>query len=178
MRHHSPIVLPRSYGKEFYRLRRENGIEEIDPDIFHKRYHIDNAIRIINDEYQFIDTTLPFFTHFNMEFSGNPIGARMLLPRIVTQGYFRHNADEVLPILSLSHTLIGVVVSKREHVPYKSLYDEVFRYSMTHIKNVEQLQQAILKRYRVSMPDLSDEEILARGVGITRLRLEKIFIEE
>ncbi len=177
-RHRSPLALPRSHGPDIYCIDIGNGkIKNIDAAVFHAQHHIDNSIRILNSEYAFIDTRLPFFTHFNMEFSGHIVGARMILPRILKQGHYRAPGDEELPILSIKNIIVGTVISKREHVPYRSLHDEVFEYSMRHIKNIDQLKRAILKRYSVSMPDLSDDEILKRGVGITTLRLEGLFEE-
>jgi hypothetical protein len=129
-------------------------------------------MRILEEEYMGIDSTLPYFTHFNLEFAGNPVGGRMFLPRVLTQGYFRAPGDEVLPILSFANVYTGTVTHKREHVPYKALHSEIFHYSMKHIKNVAELKKAILRRYRISMPNLSDEEILKRGVGITTIRME------
>ena len=175
-RHNSPLALARSHGPDIYRIHiGKDKIKEIEASIFHTNQHIDNAIRILDKEYAYIDTSLPYFTHFNMEISGHSIGARMILPRIIRQGHFRHAQDEVLPILSLKNVYVGVVVSKREHLSYDNLHDEIFTYSMTHIKNIDQLKRAILRRYSVSMPDLSDAEILARGVASTTIRLEGIF---
>ena len=81
----------------------------------------------------------------------------------------------MLPILSMKNIYIGTVVKKREHVPYSTLLTEAFRYSMKHIKNEKELKQAILRRYRISMPLLSDKEILERGVGVTMIKLDGIF---
>ena len=175
-RHVSPLALARSHGPDIYRIRvGKDKIKEIEASIFHSKQHIDNAIRILDAEYAYIDTTLPFFTHFNLEMSGHSIGAKMILPRIVSQGHYRGPHDEVLPILSLKNILVGAVVSKREHLSYETLHDEIFEYSMKHIKNVDQLKRAMLRRYTVSMPDLSDAEILARGVASTTIQLEGIF---
>ncbi len=175
-RHRSPLTLARSHGPDTYRIRvGKDKIKEIEASIFHSNQHIDNAIRILDAEYAYIDTTLPFLTHFNMETSGNPLGARMILPRIIRQGHFRHAGDEVLPVLSLKNIYVGVVVSKREHLSYDNLHDEIFEYSMKQIKNVDQLKRAILRRYTVSMPDLTDAEILARGVASATIQLEGIF---
>ena len=81
----------------------------------------------------------------------------------------------MLPILSMKNIYIGTVVKKREHVPYSTLLTEAFRYSMKHIKNEKELKQAILRRYRISMPLLSDKEIFERGVGVTMIKLDGIF---
>lgn len=171
--HRSPLALPRSHGPDIYRVLRNDGsISEIDAHQFDVVHGFATCMRILEEEYSGIDITLPYFTHFNLEFAGNPVGGRMFLPRVLTQGYFRAPGDEVLPVLSFANVYVGAVIHKREHVPYKALHEEIFRYSMKHIQNVGELKKAILRRYRVSMPNLSDEEILKRGVGITVLRMD------
>ena len=91
------------------------------------------------------------------------------------RGYFKGEGDEVLPVLSVKNVYVGTVVKKREHIPYDALLTEAFTYSMKHIKSPDELKKAILRRYGVSMPLLSDEEILARGVGMTVIKLEGVF---
>lgn len=173
-KHHSPLALKRSHGPDMYRFLSEHGgIEEVDAHTFDvSRGFSGGCMRILEEEYAGINSTLKYFTHFNLEFAGNTVGAHMFLPRIIMQGYFRAPGDEVLPILSLKGVYAGTVVHKREHVPYKALRHEIFQYSMKHIQNVTELKKAILRRYRVSMPNLSEEEIIKRGVGITTIRLE------
>jgi hypothetical protein len=175
----SLIALPRAHGPDMYRIMRNNGtIDEIDAHTFDVKHGFASCMRILEEEYANIDNTLPYFTHFNLEFAGNPVGGKMFLPHILVQGYFRAAGDEVLPILSFTNVYTGVVTHKREHVPYKALHDEIFQYSMKHIQNVTDLKKAILRRYRVSMPNLSDEEILRRGVGITTIHLEDHLLRE
>ncbi len=174
--HHSPLALPRSAAPDVVRLEGEGGvIEEYDAIGFTRHFGISTIVRILNDEYPYIDHDLPFLTHFNMEFGGHKPGAKVILPRILRQGYFKDDEDEVLPILSVKNVYRGTVMKKREHVPYDALLPEAFKYSMKHIKSPAELKQAILRRYGVSMPLLSDDEILARGVGMTVIKLEGIF---
>lgn len=174
-KHKSPIALPRSHGADIYRILKGDTISEVDAHEFEVAHHVDGGIRILNDEYAHIDRTLPFFTHFNLEFSGHRIGAKYVLPCIITQGYYRAPGDEVLPVLSFDDVLTGTCVSKREHVPYRALHEADFRYSMKHIQNVADLKRAILHRYSISMPNLTESEILKLGVALTTLRLEGDF---
>lgn len=174
--HHSPLALIRGAAPDVVRLLGGNGeIVEYAAKDFARQYGVDTLVRILNDEYQFIDGALPYLTHFNMEFSGHKPGAKVMLPRILRQGYFRGTGDEVLPVLSVDQVYVGTVLKKREHIPYNTLDTEAFTYSMKHIKDSKELQQAILRRYGVSMPLLSDDEILSRGVGMTVIKLEGIF---
>ena len=174
-KHASPIAVTREGFSETYRIREGDVLLQVNAHEFETVHHLNGIIRILNEEYDGIDRTLPFLTHFNLEFVGNRIGGRNALPRIITQGYYRAPGDEVTPILSFDNVITGVCIRMREHVPYKALRDEDFTYSMKHIKNVADLKKAILRRYRVSMPNLSDEEILNLGVAITTLRLDGVF---
>jgi hypothetical protein len=175
VKHRSPIAVKRSHGPDIYRIREGETISEVNSHEFEVAHRVDGAIRILDEEYADIDRTLPFFTHFNLEFSGHRIGAKYVLPRITEQGYYRAPGDEVLPILSFDDVLVGTCTGIREHVPYKALRDGDFQYSMKHIQNVSELKKAILRRYSVSMPNLTEKEILNLGVAITTLRLEGNF---
>ncbi len=174
--HHSSLAIARSAAPDVVRIQGEDGtIEEYDAKDFTRHFGIGTIIRILNDEYPYIDHDLHFLTHFNMEFGGHKPGAKVLLPRIIRQGYYKGEGDEVLPVLSVKNVYVGTVVKKREHIPYDALLPEAFTYSMKHIKSPDELKKAILRRYGVSMPLLSDDEILARGVGMTVIKLEGIF---
>ncbi len=169
-KHKSPIALQRSHGPDIYRIRKGETISEIASHEFDIAHHSDGVIRILDEEYGDINRTLPFFTHFNLEFSGHRIGAKYMLPRIVKQGYYRGPEDEVLPVLSFNDVLVGTCVGVREHVPYKALREVNFLYSMKHIQDQSELKKAILRRYRVSMPNLTQEEIFNLGVSVTTLQ--------
>ena len=130
------------------------------------------SIRIRESEYDDIDPYHGYFTHFNLEFSGHRIGKRYALPKILVSGYYKSDEDELPPLLSFEGIYFSTAIKVIEHVPYKALRLEYFAHSMRHIKNEEELRRAILKRYLVSMPGLSEERILSMGVSITTLLLE------
>lgn len=178
-KHRSLLALPREgeHFREVYRIDRDGVVEDVQAPTFNTAHHIDGIIRIVGEEYLGIDTSLPYLTHFNLEFSGHRIGAIYALPKIMKRGYYRSLQDEVPPTLSFRGALVGVCVGVREHTPYRALQEKDFRYSMSHIQTVEQLQEAIILRYFVSMPNLSKREILERGVAITTLRLEGVLKE-
>jgi hypothetical protein len=174
---HQSLLALRREGERFretYRIERNGEIEDINAHTFDVTHDIDGVIRIIAEEYHQIDTSLPYYAHFNVEFCGHKIGARYVLPKIVARGYYLGHEDEVPPTLSFKSTLIGMCIGVRERLPYSALRPEDFRYAMKHIQNVEQLKKAIVARYSVSMPGLSEHEILERGVAMTTLRLEEV----
>jgi hypothetical protein len=92
------------------------------------------------------------------------------------QGYYRTPEDEVSPVLSFHDIETATCIGGREHVPYKALHAADFKYSMKHIQNVEELKRAILRRYSVSMPNLTEAEILKLGVAVTTLEWEGAFV--
>jgi hypothetical protein len=93
--YHSPIALKRSHGPDIYRIVRDDGgVDEVDAHTFDATHGFASCMRILEEEYSGIDGTLPYFTHFNLEFAGNPVGGRMFLPHVLTQGYFRHNIQK------------------------------------------------------------------------------------
>ena len=174
-KHTSSIALVRE-GVRFahlYRIKSNDRIREVDADKFNVANGIDGIIRIPADIYPTIDDTLTRYTHFNLEFSGHKIGALYALPRIVTHGYFRSQGDERPPVLSFGDIFIVRCVAVREHVPYESLREKDFKFSMKHIYNVEELKKEMLFRYAVSMPMLTKRDILSRGVSVTTLRFIK-----
>jgi hypothetical protein len=153
----------------------ENGLTTtVSTELLHAKLGIDGSIRIRKDEYHHIETYLPYFTHFNLEYSGHKIGARYALPRILVQGYFHSSEDELPPLLSFENILFGTCVRKKDRVPYHDLTATDFAYSMSNIKTVDDLERLIWSRYHVSMPKLSKEQIQKMGVSVTTLRLENL----
>ena len=153
-------------------LVKEEGGEVVYPiSDFLLARHYDGIIRIRESEYQYINPSLGFLGHFNMETAGNLVGGTNALPRIVEPGYYDvHTGEEKLPLLSFERIYTAVCERCDEHLAYGELTAEHFRYSFTHIKDVDALKRVILLRYRESLHGVSDEEILLRGVAFTLLR--------
>ena len=145
--------------------------------LYHAKIGVDNAIRIRKEEYDDIDIYLQYFTHFNLEYGGMKIGQKYALPKILVQGYYKSDEDELPPLLSFEDFLIGTCVRVKENVAYDELTAVDFEYSMRSIRSPKDLQNAILRRYRVSMPLLSDQEIIKMGVSVTTLRFERRSVE-
>lgn len=151
----------------------EKGITaEISAQLLHAKYGIKDAIRILKEEYDGINPHAGYFTHFNLQYGGHLIGREYALPKILVQGYYKNDEDEFPPLLSFEGIYSGRCVRVKEHISYNELTEVDFEYSMNHIKNSDELKSAILRRYRVSLPILSEAEILRLGVSVTTLRLE------
>lgn len=141
-----------------------------------------SIIRILKDEFEYINFENETLTHFNLEKSNHIVGKNYILPKIIKQGYFDNNNNkEVLPILDLKYAPVYICTKCIEQVSYEDVKKEDFDSSMNHIKNRDELFNSILKRYSVSLPTLSDDEIYNRGVSITtlkKLEITKVKISE
>ena len=143
-------------------------------------------IRIREDEYPFlpkIDSTdnAPvvgaLYTHFNLSPAFHIPGLTYMLPRILETGYF-DGEKEVLPLISLDNTYIAECISFETLRMYDDLKNEDFVHAASNIKNAEDLKKVIVMKYSKSMPTLSEEEILNKGVSITTLRIIGRYIEQ
>lgn len=138
-------------------------------DAFFDGFPTRNIIRIQGNEYEALPTD-GLFTHFNLQISRHRVGELYLLANIVEPGHF-DGIHEVLPLLGFDNMLYGLCVEAQEELTYEDLTQRDFEYSFPHIKNVKELEEAILRRYSKSMPHLSREEILKLGVSKTTLEI-------
>ena len=167
-----PKIRSSEYGDNTYVVIESGQTSVISTGLLDAKLGIGGSIRIRKEEYDNIETYLPYYTHFNLEYAGNSIGARYALPRIMVQGYYRSDEDELPPLLSFEDILYGTCVRKKERVQYRDLTATDFAYSMRSIKTVDDLTRVIISRYKHSMPSLTKEEILSLGVSVTTLRLD------
>lgn len=142
-----------------------------DENIFMKNNGFNGVIRIQQKEFENINLKNKFYTHFNLQKSEHKVGDTYLLPKIVTRGYFKSDDDYKLPVLDFENCLIGKCVEVRECLKYDKLKKEDFEFAMKHIKDIESLKQTIVERYSYSMPNLSKEEIISKGVSLTKLEI-------
>ena len=141
-----------------------------------------SIIRILKDEFEYINFEKEMLTHFNLEKSNHIIEKNYILPKIIKQGYFDNkNNKEVLPILDFEFAPVYICTKCIEQISYENVKKEDFDNSMIHIKNRDELFNSILKRYSISLPSLSYDEIYNRGVSITTLKkieITKVKISE
>lgn len=133
---------------------------------------IDGIIRIHAKDYLEFPSG-PLFTHFNLEFSGHKQGKVYALPKIVTPGFYISPKNKRAPVLNFSNCFIVRCLKTKERVPYADLTKTDFQYSLRHIQNSDQLKKEILWRYTQSLPNISPDEILQRGVSITTVEILK-----
>lgn len=149
----------------------ENGVEcEVDVDKFDRDHGINGVIRIQSYDYPFFPKS-EYFAHFNLQHCSHTVGSVYALPEIIRPGYYISDSEQKLPLLVFAGKHIGECVEVRNNLSYDDLPEEDFEYSFEHIKNVETLKKAIIRRYSVSMPKLSVEEITGLGISFTKLRI-------
>ena len=64
-------------------------------------------------------------------------------------------------------------ISVQNNVHYVNLKKNVFKHSLSNIKNIYALKKNINSRYKKSLAHLSDKEKLSLGVGTTKLKILK-----
>ena len=130
-----------------------------------------NVIRLQSEDFDSIKKNTTFLNHFNLQSSGHEVGIAYLLTKILKRGYFKSKEDQVLPELDIKNSYVGVCVEVKNNLSYNDLTKEDFKFSFSHIKDVESLKKAIIDRYSSSMPNLSKEEILSLGISLTKLKI-------
>ena len=138
---------------------------------FLKNNNFDGLIKIPKEDYEKINKNLGFFTHFNLENSNHKKGKTYLLAKIIEKGYYKSKEDYKLPVLSLDNVLVCKCIDVKEKLKYSSLKSENFKYSLKNIKNVDDLKLKIIKTYSKSLPNISKEEIISRGISKTDLKI-------
>lgn len=129
---------------------------------------VDGFVRIPENEFYKIDITKKYFTHFNLEQTTHEKGKNYALVRLLRHGYYdEENKIEVLPLLSLENIFVVECVDVKNYLKYSEINTEYFLYSLSSMKNVEDLKKIIHERYDISMPNLSKEDMEALGVGYT-----------
>jgi len=142
---------------------------------FKKKFGAFGLIRITKNEFNYIENQeIKQLTHFNLQSSNHKIGEKYLLVKIIEHGSFDGKDKETLPLLDLSNPQLFKCVECEENMSYENLNPEIFENSFPDIKNIQELKEAIIKRYSKSMPFLKKEELLELGISITKLeRVER-----
>lgn len=162
----------RSNKTTYIKILEQNIEKEYNFDYLKQKYQINGMIRILKEDYQYLPEKGSLYQHYNLQPSNHLVGGVYLFAKIERQGYFISSDNEELPLLNLDNCFYGECLSTKKVNSYDNLTEEDFQYSMSSIKNKEQLKQAILKRYSVSVPKLTKEEILKIGLSQTTLRIK------
>ena len=159
--------------KKVYFRKGKNIISE-DVNSFQKKYNIDAGIQILPSDFKLIKKNMNRFTHFNIQSTIHKPGKNYLITRIYKQGYFDGKIYKQ-SILDGNNFILAKCIFSKNNIDYTDLQDNVFRYSLSNIKNINTLKKAIIRRYKKTLAHLTDSEKLSLGVAITELQIVKRF---
>lgn len=147
---------------------------EFNKNVFFDKLPAKNIIRILKDDAKELKNLTKYYNHFNLQKTNHKIGELYLLPIIEKQGKYE-DKKQILPTLSFENILLCKCIDVKNNISYDELTDEDFIFSLPTIKNSKQLKLAILKRYKKSLPNLSNKEIIDAGVSLTKLEIIDTF---
>lgn len=152
---------------------REAGDERIVPiDELRRRFSVDALIRLHAEDFGLLPARCRVLVHFNLEMTTNEVGRRYALVPILEAGRRLADGREVLPIVDPTRHRLGTCVEVIQRVPLDRVTAEQFSHSLPNIQTSRQLREALLRRYVDMFPSLTDEEIIARGCAMTRIRFD------
>lgn len=141
---------------------------------FLKKYKVHDLIRILTKDFGLINKKAKKFTHFNIQYTIHKPGRYYLITSIAKRGY----SDGVVykhPILKNKNFILAKCISVKNDLDYSSVKNSDFKYSLRNIKNVDDLKKAIIRRYKKTLVNLSNDKKLALGVAITKLKIIERF---
>lgn len=112
-------------------------------------------------------------THFGLTTVNEFASQQAILAKIVEHGFFRANGDELPPLLSFQEVWLSTIEQCIEQTSYDDLPADCFDNTIGDVTDLVSLKAAILGRYSDTLPDLSKEQILEKGVSLRYLRLLK-----
>ena len=161
-----PIKLEKIYFRKGKNIISEN------ISFFHKKYNINAIIQILHSDFKLIKKNMNRFTHFNIQNTLHKPGKNYLIAKIHKPGYF-DGVTYKQSVLDNNNLILAKCLSVQNNINYIDLKDNIFKYSLSNIKNINTLKKAIKRRYKKTLSHLSDAEKLSLGVGITELRIIK-----
>jgi hypothetical protein len=163
---------PRSLDSNLVLIEIEGAEQTIPEDSFYAEHGIAGLIRIEETDFASVPAH-GLFGHFNVKNCSHVPGKNYGVIKLLRHGFFKESArEEQLPLLSALGMRVGICKEVQQNLSYDQLNEHHFQYSFPTIKSVEELQKAILARYQNSLPELSSDEILARGVSFTLLDMK------
>jgi hypothetical protein len=163
----NPIKVKKIYFKN------KKKIISIAPKIFLNKYKVHQIIQILPPDFKLIKKK-SIFTHFNIQDTVHRPGKKYLLIKIHKRGSFDGKKYKQ-PILENNNFILTECIYAKNNIKYSNLTNYIFKYSLSNIKNIEDLKKAIKRRYKKSLIHLSDKEKFSLGVAITKLKIIKRF---
>ena len=153
-------------------FKKGKNIISEDVSAFHKKYNVHLTIQILHSDFKLIKKNMNRITHFNIQKTLHKPGKNY----IIVQKHKTGNFDGVTykqSGLDINNLILAKCLSVQNNINYIDLKDNIFKYSLSNIKNINALKKAIKRRYKKTLSHLSDTKKLSLGVGITELRIIK-----
>jgi hypothetical protein len=153
----------------------EGGCERIERvDALCSRLGADALIRMHAGDFKLLDGLGREFIHFNLQATLNAAGQRYAIVPITKPGRRLPNAQEILPVVDPAAFRLCTCMEVLQHVPVGQVTAEQFAHSLPTIRTVQQLRAVLIARYAHMFPDLTDDELIARGCAVTRLVFDDV----
>ncbi|HYD03064.1 MAG TPA: hypothetical protein VEC16_02085 [Alphaproteobacteria bacterium] len=134
-----------------------------------KKYKINGIIRFQEEDFRYIKPK-SLLSHFNLQYAMGKRGKTYGLVLILDTGSY-DGKTERLPVLDFNKMHRAICLRHRNNLTYNDLKPEDFKHSLKNIKSVNGLKKAMIRRYKKSMPGLSEEQIIALGISMTELQV-------
>jgi hypothetical protein len=135
------------------------------------KFNVGESIRIPVQDYP--EDILPGqeIVHFNLPVAYDRNGIVVVLSKIIKSGHFRPPHDEKLPVLSFEDIWKAKVIKFIPSIHYEDIKGDCLKNNIGGVHDVTSLKELILRRYKKTLPHLSDSEILDQGLSVTFLKL-------
>jgi hypothetical protein len=133
------------------------------------RLAVDALIRLHASEFDLISLHDRFLVHFNLEFTLNQVGCYYAVVPIIKAGQRNPDGEEALPVINPDVLRRGVCTDVLQKISIDSVTEHQFSESLPNIRTVEDLKEALVRRYGRMFPNLSSKMLLDRGCAITRI---------
>jgi len=144
---------------------------EIPTAVMQEKYGIKLFIRIPQFEYPEDAAPSIKIVHFGLPIQDEKVGDTLALTRIIQNGSYVPGLFEEPPLLSLENIWTGRLIKVAEMVPFEKIPPECFAHTIGNIRDLNELKERILSRYRHSLSTLGDNQILSYGVSIREMIL-------
>lgn len=167
------VIYNRGTTLPFFRVLTNNGQVVIDKDLVSQMVGAKKVVRVTRAEYPDSVPSGTLIYHFGLPIDADFVGTIVSLAKIVEFGYFRKDGDEKIPLLSFANVWQAEVQERIPEMTYDDLSERFFKKSIGGATDAASVKKIILARYRNSLPDMTDEEILARGLSVRLFKLIK-----
>ncbi len=166
-------LIERSTGYHNIRIAVNSSQIEVPVKAMQEKFGIKLFIRIPELEYPEEAVIGKRLIHFGLPIQDENVGDTFALTRIVENGHYIPGISELSPLLSLRNIWAGHLTDVVGMTTIDEIDSGLFAHTIGNIKNIHELRERILIRYRHSLPTLSDSQILEQGISIREMEFDR-----